>query len=214
MSPVAKNTSSSRKSNLTEADFVDAAVRLAEEHGLSKLTMRLLADDLGVSPMALYHHLSDKADLLVLIVDTVLAAVEVPAQSFGSWQERLTELQRRNRAASEPYPGVDLVISQVQVTEEGERLMRGYLRILQDGGFSEREAMLGLATIHSFGYGAALVRRQIGQASWSGGSGRPRNEIAKEWARLLVEESGRESAERFRQRVILGGLEALKGSLA
>jgi hypothetical protein len=167
--------------------------------------------------MALYHHVADKQDLLAMLVDEVLTPIEVPANDFGTWQERLSEQQRRNKAANAKYPGIDVVISEVKLTKQGERLMQGYLQILRDGGFSEREAMLGLNTIYTLGYGTSLMNRQLGAPSSHKEPKRAKSEspsLASEWRRLLKDEEGREAVDRFRHSVILAGLEAIKGTLS
>ena len=56
-----------------------AAVALADTEGLAALSMRRLADALGVVPMALYKHVSDKEDLLDGMVDLLVSQVPEPA---------------------------------------------------------------------------------------------------------------------------------------
>ena len=57
---------------LTRADIVRAATRLAGEKGASALSMRSIARELGVSPMALYNHIADREDLISAIVESFL----------------------------------------------------------------------------------------------------------------------------------------------
>ncbi len=59
---------------LSRARVLDAAVALADAEGVDAVSMRRLADALGVVPMALYKHVSDKEDLLDGMVDTVIAS--------------------------------------------------------------------------------------------------------------------------------------------
>lgn len=223
MSAVAGTKQASRRRQpaanpgLSRDEITRVALEFGSREGFEQLSMRSLARVLGVTPMALYHHVADKQDLLSMLVDEVLAPVEVPANDFGTWQERLSEQQRRNQVASTPYPGIDVVISEVKLTKQGERLMQGYLQILRDGGFSEREAMLGLSTIYTLGYGTSLVNRQLGTPSSHPETKRTENEpssLAREWRRLLKDEAGREAVDRFRHSVILAGLEAIKGTLS
>ena len=202
---------------LSREEITRVALDFGSREGFEQLSMRSLARVLGVTPMALYHHVTDKQDLLTMLVDEVLAPVEVPGPEFGTWQERLAEQQLRNRAASAPYPGIDVVISEVKLTKNGERLMNGYLQILRDGGFSERESMLGLNTIYTVGYGTSLINRKLGAPSSHKETKRTGKEppsLASEWRRLLKDEAGREAVDHFRQRVILEGLEAIKGTLS
>lgn len=202
---------------LSRDEIARVALEFGSREGFDQLSMRSLARVLGVTPMALYHHVADKQDLLSILVDEVLAPVEVPEADFGTWQERLTEMQRRNKQFSDRYPGIDIIVSEVKVTKHGERLMQGYLQILRDGGFSEREALLGLSTIYTLGYGSSLVNRQFGTPSSHTETKRAEGEtpsLVREWRRLLKDEEGREAADRFRRMVILAGLEAIKGTLS
>jgi len=208
---------------LSRDEIARVALEFGSREGFDQLSMRSLARVLGVTPMALYHHVADKQDLLSILVDEVLEPVEVPEAEFGTWQERLTEMQRRNKASSDRYPGIDVIVSEVKVTKHGERLMQGYLQILRDGGFSEREALLGLSTIYTLGYGSTLVNRQFGtpnhhtEAKRKSETKRAQGEspsLVRAWGRLLKDEKGREAADRFRRMVILAGLAAIKGTLS
>ncbi|MDX2379219.1 MAG: TetR/AcrR family transcriptional regulator [Acidimicrobiia bacterium] len=54
------------------------AVALADDEGIGALTMRTLADRVGVKPMTLYHHVANKDEVLDGMVDMVFAEIEVP----------------------------------------------------------------------------------------------------------------------------------------
>ena len=58
-----------------------ASLQLADEQGLAAITMQAVADRLGVTPMALYRHVTNKADLLDGLVESIL--LEVPAAGPG-----------------------------------------------------------------------------------------------------------------------------------
>jgi AcrR family transcriptional regulator len=58
---------------------LQAAVALADDGGVEALSMRRLAQDLGVVPMALYKHVANKDELLDGVVDVVVAQIEPPA---------------------------------------------------------------------------------------------------------------------------------------
>lgn len=71
---------------LSRAQVVDAAIALADREGLSAVSMRQLAGDLGVVPMALYKHVADKNDLVAAMIDRVVA--DYPRPSAGApWRE-------------------------------------------------------------------------------------------------------------------------------
>ncbi|MFF9816198.1 TetR/AcrR family transcriptional regulator [Streptomyces sp. NPDC014006] len=58
-----------RPPRLSRAEIVTAARRIIDEEGVAKLTMRRLAKEIGSTPMALYHHVRDKEELLLLLLE-------------------------------------------------------------------------------------------------------------------------------------------------
>lgn len=67
-----------QRAGLTRARVLAAARALHADEGLEALTMRALADRLGVSPNALYSHVANKTVLVDAVLDDVLGAVEAP----------------------------------------------------------------------------------------------------------------------------------------
>ena len=66
------------RQRLTRERILRAAIAHADAGGLETLTMRSLADLLGVAPMALYRHVANKDDLIDAMVDVVFSEVGVP----------------------------------------------------------------------------------------------------------------------------------------
>src|ERR671928_1283374 len=73
---------------LTRELILGEALRLVDEHGMEALSMRRLAAELGVDPMAIYHHLPGKDAVVSGLVETVFAEMWVPAVESKQWQER------------------------------------------------------------------------------------------------------------------------------
>jgi TetR/AcrR family tetracycline transcriptional repressor len=67
-----------QRAGLTRARVLETAHELLGERGIDALTMRALAERLGVSPNTLYSHVADKTDLVDAILDDVLAEVDAP----------------------------------------------------------------------------------------------------------------------------------------
>jgi len=61
---------------LSRRRVFQAAVKLADAHGIEALTMRRLAEELGAEAMSLYHHVANKGDLLDGLVDLVMAEID------------------------------------------------------------------------------------------------------------------------------------------
>src|SRR5215211_2966649 len=85
---------------LTREGILRAAIRLVDEHGMAALSMRRLARELGVDPMAIYHHLPGKAAVVSGMVEVVLREMPAVAEN-GLWREPV-------RAFAEAYRGLAL----------------------------------------------------------------------------------------------------------
>jgi AcrR family transcriptional regulator len=136
-----------RPRSLTEDQIVDAAVRLARTVRLENVSMRALAEELGVPVMTIYNYVANKNALYELVVNHVMAAVRIPEPDEGGWEERLKELERGARRAMGELPGLSL---DRRDSAEGRRLAEGVMAILDDAGFTESEAMLAFAALFTF----------------------------------------------------------------
>src|SRR3954471_22237202 len=82
---------------LTRDAIVDAALTLLDREGLGGLSMRKLADELGVGAASLYWHVGDKEELLGLLLDRIVGESQVPEPDPEHWQEQVKELGRAMR---------------------------------------------------------------------------------------------------------------------
>ncbi|WP_392544783.1 TetR/AcrR family transcriptional regulator [Oryzobacter telluris] len=115
--------------------IVERAVELADQGGLDGLSMRRLGAELGADPMAVYHHVADKATLLALMADRVVAEI-VPVVE-GPWSDALrgTVLAARRVVLQHPWAARVLV----DVVEPGAATLRyvdTVFGILRGGGLS------------------------------------------------------------------------------
>ncbi|MEU8397728.1 TetR/AcrR family transcriptional regulator C-terminal domain-containing protein [Nonomuraea sp. NPDC048892] len=90
--------------DLTRQRVVRAAVELADADGLAELTMRALADRLGVATMSLYRHVGGKDDLVVLMVDAAVAEFALPDEQPDDWRAGLETIARLQWAAYRAHP--------------------------------------------------------------------------------------------------------------
>ena len=86
------------RSRHTTGDVVTRAIAIADESGLDALSIRTLAASLGITPMAVYTHVSSRDDLLVLMADH--AHAEMGRTPFGraAWRTRVRRVAHDNRA--------------------------------------------------------------------------------------------------------------------
>lgn len=92
-----------RRVPLNRERVLRAAVVLADAEGLEALSMRRLAQALGVVPMALYKHVANKDELLAGVVDAVLGEIE-PAQNGPDWSANVRRRILSARAAMLRHP--------------------------------------------------------------------------------------------------------------
>jgi AcrR family transcriptional regulator len=82
---------------LSRERAVEVAVRLADAKGIDHLTMRGLAEELGVEAMSLYHHAANKDDILNGMMDLIFGEIELPPMT-AEWKEAM---RRRAYSARE-----------------------------------------------------------------------------------------------------------------
>jgi TetR/AcrR family transcriptional regulator, tetracycline repressor protein len=125
---------------LDQPQVVRAALTLLDEVGLDELTMRRLADRLGVKAASLYRHVRDKDELLILLGDEISGEIPLPHGS-GEWKEQLTEIAWNVRRGLLAHRDAARLLA---ITPPfGPRRLRhieALLRILRSAGFSRQDA--------------------------------------------------------------------------
>ena len=94
-----------RSTILSRDEVLQAAVAMADDVGVDAVTMRSLADSLGVSAMSLYAHVADKDDILDAVIDSRLRAVGLPETS-RPWQHWILEISQDLRAVLVAEPAL------------------------------------------------------------------------------------------------------------
>lgn len=84
-------------------EVVDAAIELADRDGLAALSMRTLAEQLGIGAMTLYSYVASRDDLVVLMLDQVLGRTELPPLT-GDLRARLTQVAEVQLADWRAHP--------------------------------------------------------------------------------------------------------------
>jgi AcrR family transcriptional regulator len=135
---------------------LEAALAVAEREGLERLSMRLVARELGVSPMALYRHVANKDDLLNALVERLLGELELPDESLP-WDQRLRVLARELRALARRRPGLfGLLLQRRAVGVGATRAREVALRALGDAGLDHDAAARAERLLSTVVFGFAL----------------------------------------------------------
>ena len=141
---------------LTRDGVVAGAVALADEIGVTTLTLRRLARHLGVSPMAIYHHVADKEQILDGMVDVVFAEMVLPEVTHG-WRDAMDRRAREVRRVLRHHPwAVGLLDSRSHPGPETLRHHDWVIGRLREDGFTVPQAAHAFALLDSFVYGFAL----------------------------------------------------------
>ncbi len=144
---------------LTRLEILDAAVRHAREGQLDQLTVRRLAAELDVTPMALYRHVRDKDDILESVADALLSDVGLPDPSTP-WSEYLTELATSLRQLLQEHPPIlTLFTRRPLMTPMAIARLDGASGVLTRAGYSLEDAHRIYAAVHTYTLGFCALER-------------------------------------------------------
>jgi TetR/AcrR family transcriptional regulator, tetracycline repressor protein len=146
---------------------VRAALRIIDRSGAEGLTMRALGTELGVDPMATYHHVPGKAALLDAVVDAIWSELVLPPE-HGRWQDDLRALAWALRDVLRAHPhALPLVATRQNTAGAGLAALDRAIGMLVAAGFRPAEAMRMVVGASAFVIGHALAEVGIapGQVS-------------------------------------------------
>jgi AcrR family transcriptional regulator len=156
-----------RPRSLTTEGIAAAALAVIDRDGLPALTMRAVAAELGMGTMSLYRYVADRDELEVLVVDHVLAGIDL-APPRRRWQAQVTALLGRMRDAVRAHPAlVPLLMRHRHSSAASTRLIEAMLEVLATAGFTGRDRVIAQRTIISFLLGA-LQNEQYSPLSGTG----------------------------------------------
>ena len=137
-------TKTRQRGYLTRDLIVQKAFALLHEQGPSALSMRRLADHLGVAPNALYTHVRSKADLIEGLIDQVYAGIDLDPDPTKDWTQQLAAISQAIRAQFLAHPAVvPYAIQQPGLGPNSLRLGEIIYGVLRPAGFSD-EATVGI----------------------------------------------------------------------
>ena len=121
---------------LSKERVLDAAVALADAQGVEALSMRKIAQELGVVPMALYKHVANKDELLDGMVDVVVGEIDPPAGGTD-WKTAMRRRVLSARGALLRHPWASRVMeSRTSPTPAVLAYMDSMIGMFRAGGFT------------------------------------------------------------------------------
>jgi AcrR family transcriptional regulator len=141
---------------LSRDRVLQGAITVADAGGIGGLTIRSLAQELGVKPMSVYHYVANKDEILDGIVDLVFSEIELP-EPGGDWQ---SEMRRRansaRRVLRRHHWAITLLQSRINPGPATLRHHNAIIGALRGAGFSVELTAHAFALIDSYVYGFAL----------------------------------------------------------
>ncbi|MBI4934594.1 MAG: TetR/AcrR family transcriptional regulator [Actinobacteria bacterium] len=145
------------RGTLTPPLIVGAALELIDAEGLDGLTMRRLAGVLGCEAMSLYKHVADKATLLTMVIDEVMADFRAPDTS-DRWDDRLRAVAGEVRRLALAHPHLfPLVAVQLPASSVSMAPVEALLGALSAAGLDDDNLMHAFWALVAYLTGALLA---------------------------------------------------------
>lgn len=141
--------------------MLKSAIALADRDGLEGFSMRRLAQELDVVPMALYKHVANKDELLDGMVDIVFEEIDAPSID-GDWK---AALRRRAISTREALNRHAWAIGRMETRNPGPANLRNHNAVmgcLREAGFAFETAIHAYSVQDAYIYGFALQEQTLG----------------------------------------------------
>jgi AcrR family transcriptional regulator len=125
-----------RRAQLTRERVMAAAIDLADRDGIESISMRKLAQELGVEAMSLYTHVRNKNDLLAGMADAVIGQIPISAEGVD-WKASLRQMALAARGVILRHPWAPRTVETQTVPGPAVlRYVNAVFGVLREGGFS------------------------------------------------------------------------------
>jgi AcrR family transcriptional regulator len=148
-------------SRLSRERVLEGAVAVADAGGLGSLTIRSLAERLGVKPMSVYHYVAGKDEILDGIVDIVFSEIDLPSVG-GEWRAEMTRRAHSARTVLRRHPwAIPLLESRRAPGPANLAHHDAVLGTLRSAGFSRELTAHAYALLDAFVYGFAIQETSL-----------------------------------------------------
>ncbi len=167
-----------RRARLTRQMILEAALEILSAEGLARLTMRRLAERLGVEAMSLYNYVDDKPDLLDGVASLVLSKIKPPDPGLP-WAERLEAVMLNLYNALSAHPQLVTLLAAKQESPRDIAILAGMetiIGILEEAGLNPSQQVsafrgmlalcFGLVLNHTMGLSTSLANAEAHWLDW------------------------------------------------
>src|SRR5215471_1591015 len=145
----------SRPSRLSRDKIAAAALAIADAEGFASVSMRRIAQEMGVGTMSLYYYVKTKADLIAVMDDALMGEVLAPSLP-ANWRKALTVIATRTRDVFLRHPWALSSMLSAPPGVNAMRHMEQCLHALAGTTMTAQEKLALLAIIDDFVFGYAL----------------------------------------------------------
>ena len=153
-----------RRAGLTRESIVARALEIGNAEGLEAVSLRRVASEFGVTPMALYRHVRDKQDLVNAMTEAVLADFDLTIgfRPAMDWTERIRRAMLNYKEQMDARP----LALPLGIAYSGEgplsfwKMSESLLAILLGAGFARRQAIVLIRVVTNLLAGYLLLLRQ------------------------------------------------------
>jgi AcrR family transcriptional regulator len=161
-----------RKPRFTREQLAEAAMSIADEHGIEAVTMRRVAEHLGAGTMTLYHYVRSKEELLALLIDQMMGELVVPDYEMpADWREAFAAIARRSHQAFRAHGWIHEVIvrAEPEDAQMGNNGLRHFEQSLQAASLTglppeDQLELISFLDDYVFGYSLREREEQISQS--------------------------------------------------
>lgn len=153
--------SAEARTPLSKERVLQVAINLADKDGIASLSMRKLAQKLGVEAMSLYNHVANKDDLLDGMVDLVFGEIGLPPRG-ADWKPAMRQRAISAREVLSRHPwAIGLMESRSRPGPATLRHHEAVIACLRETGFSIAMAAHAYSVLDSYIYGFALQQASL-----------------------------------------------------
>ena len=149
---------SSLERGLTSDRIVAAAIAIADAEGLGAVSMRRVANEVGVATMSLYRHVEDKDGLLLQMMDTVFRSWRLPPDPPAGWRPRVEIVARMiwDACRQHPWLASAMSITRPQASAGGLPVSEFLLAALDGLGLDHQATFTAYITLVNYVRGTAM----------------------------------------------------------
>lgn len=146
-----------RKPRLSREQITAAVLKIADSEGFEAVTMKRVASQLGCATMTLYYYVRNKADIVALMHDAILAEILIPDEQLPqNWREAVAAIARRTRDVLLAHPWSLISLNDAQMGPNAMRHVEQSLAALDGLDLDPHEKLALWGIVDNYVFGNAL----------------------------------------------------------